>query len=153
MGLGQLLEPEAVFENLRVTSKKNLLQALSERAAELTGLPSVEVFHSVLERERLGATGIGGGVAIPHARLPDASKVSVLFARLEKPVAFDAPDDVPVDLVFLLLAPEQASAEHLKALAKISRLMRDKDIRDKLRGAEGREALFISLTGHSARAA
>ncbi|WP_196229388.1 PTS sugar transporter subunit IIA, partial [Brucella anthropi] len=95
----------AIIPALKASSKKQLLQILSEKAAELTGLPEREVFETILQRERLGSTGVGNGVAIPHGKLANINKIAGIFARLETPVDFEALDDQPVDLVFLLLAP------------------------------------------------
>ena len=120
MDLSDLLEPGAVMPALRANSKKQLLQLLAERAASLTGLPEREIFDTILQRERLGSTGVGNGIAIPHGKLPRVEKIVGVFARLAQPVDFDALDDQPVDLVFLLLAPESAGADHLKALSRIA---------------------------------
>ncbi len=146
MEIGDLLHPDGIIADLKVTSKKQLLQELAERAAEMTGADERAIFDTLLERERLGTTGIGNGVAIPHGKLPDIDHLCAVFARLEHPVGFDAIDDQPVDLVFLLLAPEAASAEHLKALSRISRLLRDDAMREKLRGSDGADALYALLT-------
>jgi PTS system nitrogen regulatory IIA component len=157
MDIVDLLAPEAVLPSLRVQSKKQLLQDLSARAAALTGLPERRIFETLVERERLGSTGMGQGIAIPHGRLAGLTRIVGLFARLETPVAYDAVDDQPVDLVFLLLAPEGAGADHLKALAKVSRLLRNQPACEKLRAASKPEVLYALLTektnGHGAQAA
>ncbi|MDH3737660.1 MAG: PTS sugar transporter subunit IIA, partial [Alphaproteobacteria bacterium] len=119
---------------------------LSKFAADLCGLDAQDIFAVLLERERLGTTGVGDGLAIPHGRLPGLEKIHGFFARLEKPVDFDSIDDRPVDLIFLLLAPEGAGADHLKALARISRLLRGPSFCEKLRGANSRDALFALLS-------
>jgi PTS system nitrogen regulatory IIA component len=146
MEISDLLTPKSVIADLKVTNKKQALQELAKRAAELTGLHDRSIFDVLLERERLGTTGVGNGIAIPHGKLPNMKRLYGLFARLEKPVNFDAIDGQPVDLIFLLLAPESAGADHLKALAQVSRLLRDRKICDKLRGTEKPEALFALLT-------
>lgn len=141
-----LLTPKSILANLRVGSKKQTLQELARRAAELTGQHERAVFDVLLERERLGTTGVGHGIAIPHGKLPGLDRVHGLFARLEKPVDFDAIDEQPVDLIFLLLAPEQAGADHLKALARVSRLLRDASMCERLRGADSADAIYALLT-------
>lgn len=141
------------MSGLKATSKKQLMQALAARASELADLDERTVYDALLERERLGATSVGDGVAIPHARLPDLEEVSGVFARLAHPIDYDAADDEPVDLVFLLLAPESANAEHLRALAKISRLFKKPEYRDSLRGADDEDALYLTLTEPQAKAA
>ncbi len=141
-----LLTPNAVLPAFRATSKKQALQELARKAAELTGRDERAIFDVLLERERLGATGMGRGVAVPHGKLPGLSRVHGLFARLEKPIDFGSVDDQPVDLIFLLLAPEQSGADHLKALAKVSRLLRDGAICAKLRGSDNADAIFAILT-------
>lgn len=145
MDLNDLIQPEAVIPSLKATSKRQLLQILAEKAAELTGLPEREVFETVTQRERLGSTGVGNGIAIPHGKLPKIDKITGVFARLEQPVDFEALDDQPVDLVFLLLAPENAGADHLKALSRIARLLRDPDMVAKLRGTLDPQALYSFL--------
>lgn len=145
MDIDQLLSPEAVVANLRATSKKQLLQELSKAAAQVTGAEERQIFEVLLERERLGSTGVGSGLAIPHGKLASVDRLHGLFARLDKPVDFDAIDDRPVDLVFLLLAPEGAGADHLKALARVSRMLRDREFCEKLRGAQGADALYALI--------
>ena len=142
MRLTDIVLPEAVIPTLKATSKKQLLQELAGKAAALTGLDEREIFSTLPERERLGATGMGRGVAIPHGRMAGLTSIQGLFARLDRGVDFDAVDDAPVDLVFLLLAPENAGADHLKALARVSRLMRDADTCAKLRGARDGAAIY-----------
>jgi PTS system nitrogen regulatory IIA component len=145
MTLEQLIGPEAVAPALRASSKKQLLQELAARAADRQGLDAREVFEALMDRERLGPTAMGRGVAIPHARLPGVRRISGYFARLEKGVPFDAADDQPVDLVFLLLAPEDAGADHLRALARVSRLLRDEGRCAKLRATQDASALYAIL--------
>ncbi|MBB6261704.1 PTS system nitrogen regulatory IIA component [Paenochrobactrum gallinarii] len=150
MDLSDLIQPGAIIPALKASSKKQLLQILSEKAAELTGLPEREIFETILQRERLGSTGVGNGIAIPHGKLTGISKIAGVFARLETPVDFEALDDQPVDLVFLLLAPENAGADHLKALSRIARLLRDADVVNKLRGTHDVQILYSFLTTHPA---
>ncbi len=145
MGLGDLVTIEAVFPALKANSKKQLLQLLAEKAAGLTGLPERVIFDTILQRERLGSTGAGNGLAIPHGKLPSIDHITGLFARLDHPVEFEAIDDQPVDLVFLLLAPEGAGADHLKALSRIARVMRDADTVAKIRGAADASAIHALL--------
>jgi PTS system nitrogen regulatory IIA component len=146
MEIFQLLSPDGVVANLKANSKKQALQELSARAAKITGQHERAIFDTLLERERLGTTGVGNGIAIPHGRLPGLDKLYGLFARVERPIDFDSIDEMPVDLVFLLLAPESAGADHLKALARVSRLLRDKGVCEKLRGAESADAIYALLT-------
>lgn len=150
MDISDLIFPEGVVANLRVTSKKQALQELAKRAAELTGQPERAIFEVLIERERLGTTGVGNGIAIPHGKLPSLDRLYGLFARLEKPIDFDAIDEQPVDLICLLLAPETAGADHLKALARVSRLLRDPAICEKLRGTDNTDALYALLTESAA---
>jgi nitrogen PTS system EIIA component len=146
MEIEDLITPAAVVARLRAGSKKQLLQELAKRAAEFCGLHERQIFDVLLERERLGSTGVGNGIAIPHGRLPGLPRLYGLFARVDPLVDFDAVDEQPVDLVFLLLAPESAGADHLKALARVSRLLRDRTVCEKLRGAEHPDALYALLT-------
>jgi len=141
-----LITPESVVGSLRATSKKQALQDLAERAASITGQHERTIFDVLMERERHGTTGVGNGIAIPHGKLPNLDRLYGVFARLEEPVDFQAVDDQPVDLVFLLLAPESAGADHLKALARVSRLLRDKGTCEKLRGTDSADALYALLT-------
>jgi PTS system nitrogen regulatory IIA component len=150
MDIADLIDPEGVVANLRVTSKKQALQELAKRAAELTEQPERAIFEVLIERERLGTTGVGHGIAIPHGKLPGLERLYGLFARLEKPIEFDAIDEQPVDLICLLLAPETAGADHLKALARVSRLLRDQSVCEKLRGTEKADAIYALLTESAA---
>ena len=131
-----LLTDTSVIVDMRATSKKQALQELAGKAAEITGQPERVIFDTLLERERLGTTGVGRGIAIPHGKLPDLKKVYGLLAKLKEPVDFDAVDDQPVDIIFLLLAPTDAGADHLKALARVARLLRNDNLCQKLRGCE-----------------
>lgn len=146
MEISDLITTDSVVADLRVTSKKQSLQELSKTAAEITGLHERVIFDVLMERERLGTTGVGNGIAIPHGKLPSLEKLYGVFARVEQPVDFQAIDDQPVDLIFLLLAPETAGADHLKALARVSRLLRDNPTCDKLRGTDSGDSLFALLT-------
>jgi nitrogen PTS system EIIA component len=146
MQLADLISPEAVVPSLKVKTKKQLLQELAARAARLTGLQERYVFDTLLQRERLGSTGLGEGIAIPHGKFTGLKRIVGLFARLAEPVDFEAVDGEPVDIVFLLLAPEGAGADHLKALARISRLLREGHAVDKLRASKDASALYAVLT-------
>jgi len=145
MDLADLLVEDSILPALKVLSRKQAIQALSEKAAELAGLNEREVFETLLQRERLGSTGVGSGIAIPHGKLPSVEKIFGIFARLERPIDFDALDEQPVDIIFLLLAPEGAGADHLKALAKIARVLRNGNIIQKIRATSDRDALYSLL--------
>ena len=153
MSLTDLIAPNAVIPVLKVTSKKQAIQELAAQAGQLTGQNERAIAEILLQREKLGSTGVGNGIAIPHGKLPKLGKLFGMFARLERPIDFDALDGQPVDLIFLLLAPETAGADHLKALARIARLLRDPDIGQKLRGSQDAEALYAVLALPSASAA
>ena len=150
MEITDLLTPKSVIANLRAGSKRQLLQELARRAAAMTGIAERAVYDVLVERERLGTTGIGAGIAIPHGKLVGLPRLYGIFARLERPIDFEAIDDQPVDLVFLLLAPEGAGADHLKALARVSRLLRDRTTCAKLRGTDNADALYALLTDQTA---
>jgi nitrogen PTS system EIIA component len=146
MTLADLIAPAAVLPSLRAKSKKQVLEDLATRAAKLEKLPGRDLFEALLQRERLGSTGVGLGVAVPHCRLGSIKRLACVFARLETPIPFDAVDGQPVDLVFLLLAPEDAGADHLKALARLSRVMRDAKTMMQLRAAKDETSLYAILT-------
>lgn len=146
MELREILAPEAVAAHLRATSKKHLFQDIAARAAEAYGLDARAGLEALLERERLGGTGLGRGVAAPHARLAGLTGIRGVFARLEKPIDFEALDDEPVDLVFALFAPEDAGADHLRALARVSRALRDPVVCAKLRSCVDASAIYAVLT-------
>jgi PTS system nitrogen regulatory IIA component len=150
MPLLDFLAPAAVLATLRAGGKKQALQELSAMAARLTGLDERSIYDVLLQRERLGSTGIGDGVAIPHGKLPKLDRLFGLVARLEKPIDFEALDGQPVDLMFLLLAPEAAGADHLKALARIARVLREPGMIDRIRATRDAEALYALLTEASA---
>jgi nitrogen PTS system EIIA component len=153
MPLTDLVAPNAVIPALKVTSKKQVIQELSAKAAKLTGQSERVIFETLLQREKLGSTGVGNGIAIPHGKLPKLERLFGLFARLDRPVDFEALDGQPVDLIFLLLAPEGAGADHLKALARVARLLRDQDVARKLRESRDAEALFAVLALNPSAAA
>ena len=145
MDIVDILSPEAVIPRLKATSKKQALEDLAKQAAEITGLSERAIFDVLLERERLGTTGVGNGIAIPHGKLAELNKLHGVFARAEKPIPFDSIDDQPVDLIFLLLAPQNAGADHLKALARVSRLLRQPALRQQLRRAATADELHALL--------
>jgi PTS system nitrogen regulatory IIA component len=146
MLLSDFISPDSVVSSLKAKTKKQLLQDLSVRAARLTGLQERDIFDVLLQRERLGSTGLGHGIAIPHGKLQGLKRIAGIFARLAEPIEFDAVDGAPVDIVFLLLAPEGAGADHLKALARISRLLREGSAVEKLRASRDAAALYAVLT-------
>lgn len=150
MDIADLLRPEAIIASLKGSGKKQVLQELSRRAATLLRLNERAIFEVLWERERLGSTGMGMGTAIPHGKMSGIAKPVGLFARLEKPIDFEAVDERPVDLIFVLLTPEGAGADHLKALARVSRLFRDRAMCDKLRGTDNVDALTALLTDRAA---
>ncbi len=153
MLLSDLVAPHAIIPTLKASSKKQALQELAAKAAELSGQNERAIFDILMQREKLGSTGVGNGIAIPHGKLPKLNKLFGLFARLDRPIDFEALDGQPVDLVFLLLAPESAGADHLKALARVARLLRDPDVASKLRQSRDAEALYAVLALPSASAA
>jgi PTS system nitrogen regulatory IIA component len=153
MTITDLVAPEAIVPALKVSSKKQALQDLAARAAALTGQNERSIFEILLQREKLGTTAVGYGVAIPHGKLPKLPRMFGLFARLDRAIDFEALDGQPVDLVFLLLAPEGAGADHLKALARVARLLRDQDTANKLRAGRDAEALYAVLAMPPATAA
>lgn len=146
-----ILNATALKAGLTVGSKKQLFQTLAELAAASYGLDQAEVLERLIERERLGSTGFGGGVAIPHAKLEGLDQVRGAMLLLAEPVAFEAVDEQPVDVVFMLLSPADSGAEHLKMLARVSRYLRSEPQIKRLRGAASGEALYALLTGGEAR--
>ena len=146
MDLCDLLAPDGIIAPLKVTSKKHALQELATIAAERTGLDSREIFNTLLQRERLGSTGLGRGIAVPHVKFAGLRNIVCLFARLEDSIDYESHDGEPVDLVFLLLAPDHASGDHLKALASISRVVREPSVLDALRNAPDVKGLRVALT-------
>lgn len=153
MTITDLVAPEAIVPALKVTSKKQALQELAARAAALTGQNERAIFEVLLQREKLGTTAVGYGVAIPHGKLPKLPKMFGLFSRLDRTIDFEALDGQPVDLIFLLLAPEGSGADHLKALARVARLLRDQETTSKLRAARDAEAIYAVLAMPPATAA
>jgi PTS system nitrogen regulatory IIA component len=153
MLLTDLVAPNAVIPALKVNSKKQALVELAAKAAELSGQNERTILEILQQREKLGSTGVGNGIAIPHGKLPKLAKLFGLFARLDRPIDFEALDGQGVDLIFLLLAPEGAGADHLKALARVARLLRDPDVARKLRDSRDAEALYAVLAMPSASAA
>lgn len=149
--LSDLLLPETVLERLAAANKKSLFQQLAIAAATAYGLDAAAVAEGLVKREKLGSTGFGSGVATPHARIAGLNHVVGVFARLAQPIDFQAVDDLPVDIVFMLLSPVDAGALHLKALARVSRRLRERGFVDKLRGAGSRDAIYALLTADEAR--
>lgn len=149
MNLASLLPVEAVLPHLDAGTKKQALKALAEHASGLTGISEKEIYSVLMAREQLGCTGMGNGVCVPHGRFEDLKEVRAIFAHLDKPIEFGAVDGRPVDLLFLLLTPADANTEHLKALAVISRLLRDKELCEKLRHTKDATAMRSLLTERS----
>jgi PTS system nitrogen regulatory IIA component len=149
--LSDILTDKALDAALVAANKKGLFQQLASAASKLCGVPAKTIAASLNAREKIGSTGFGGGAAIPHARIEGLTGVFGYFARLQTPVDFQSIDNMPVDLAFLLLSPPDAGAEHLKALARVSRLFRDPQIVAKLRGARSKDALYALLAGGEAR--
>jgi PTS system nitrogen regulatory IIA component len=153
MPLTDLVARNAIVPALKVTGKKQALQELAEKAAELVGQPERAVYEILLQREKLGSTGVGNGIAIPHGKIANLDRLFGLFARLDRPVDFESLDGQPVDLIFLLLAPVSAGADHLKALARVARLLRDPEVATKLRESRDVDAIYAVLGMPSASAA
>ena len=149
--LSGILSSQAVDANVAAANKKALFQHLAAAAARQTGLAAKDILAALNTREKLGSTGFGGGAAIPHGKVDGLAQVFGYFARLPSPIDFGSVDGMPVDLVFLLLSPLDAGADHLKALASVSRTFRDRQILAKLRGARSKDALFALLAGVEAR--
>ena len=148
-----LIAPNAIIPALKVNGKKQALQEIAAKAAVLTGQSDRAILEILLQREKLGSTGVGNGVAIPHGKLPKLEKLVGLFARLERGIDFESLDGQPVDLVFLLLAPEGAGADHLKALARVARLLREAEVVTRLRETRDADALYAILAHPSSEAA
>lgn len=153
MEIEDLLSAECILADFKASSKKQALQSLAKLAADKNGLCEREVFANLLEREKLGSTGVGKGVAVPHARISGLEGIIGVFARLSHPIDFDSVDDHPVDLMFMLLAPEDAGTEHLKALARVSRMLRDEKTCEKLRLTSDAGALYAMLVSPKSAAA
>lgn len=148
MSISNILSLEHIQLDVRARCKREVLQVLAEQVAEIADQDKQTIFDMLLDREKLGSTGVGDGVAIPHAKIDGLAKVTGALIRLEKPVDFDALDSNPVDLCFLLLAPSNATAAHLKALAKVARLLRDDETRDALRTADSAKSAHVIVTAH-----
>ncbi len=151
INFSDLLLPQTVLEHVAVGNKKALFQHIAAVAGEIHHLDGKDIAAALTERERLGSTGFGGGVAIPHGKLAGLDSVIGLFVRLTQPIDYQAVDDLPVDIVFMMLSPPDAGATHLKALARVSRRLRDRAFVAKLRGAGSRDALYALWTGDEAR--
>jgi len=149
--LSQIIAAEAIDAGMPAPNKKALFQQIAMHASRLTGIESKAIAASIGEREKLGSTGFGGGAAIPHGKIEGLERVVGYFARLTTPIDYQAIDGMPVDLVFLLLSPPDAGADHLKALASVSRMLRDRQTVAKLRGARSKDAIFALLSGVEAR--
>ncbi|ESQ81926.1 hypothetical protein AEAC466_19545 [Asticcacaulis sp. AC466] len=147
MFLTTVLDRHAILGNVSVNSKRQALQMVADVAARQLGVDAVDVHQKLIDREKLGSTGVGMGVAVPHAEIKGLDRMHGVFVRLETPVNYDSIDDAPVDLIFALLAPENAGTEHLRALAKVSRVLRQKDLREQLRKMENPDAIYAVLTG------
>jgi nitrogen PTS system EIIA component len=150
MTIASLISPDAVVSGIAGNNRKQVLQTLSEHVSQLSGLDERAIFETLLQRERLGTTAVGQGIAIPHGRIAGLKRLVGLFAKLARPVDFEAMDGQGVDLVFVLLAPEDAGADHLQALARIARLFRGASVAQKLRQADDEAALYAILTAESA---
>ncbi|MBN9246911.1 PTS sugar transporter subunit IIA [Hyphomicrobium sp.] len=146
MNIEDMLAPDAIIPRFEAEDKKQALRDLAEKAEGLTGVAAGDIYAALLQRERLSSTSLGRGIAIPHVKLPGVKKITCLFARLARPISFESHDGEPVDLLFFLLAPEHAGADHLKALARISRLVRDPATLEGLRTAKDVESLRSVLT-------
>ena len=146
MLLNDLIAPKGVISSLRARTPKQVLLDMSELAARVSGVPAREIFDAVLQRERLGPTGVGAGIAIPHGKLLNLKEIFAVFARLERPIDFGANDGAPVDIVCMLIAPESAGADHLRALARIARVLREPDFVARLRRAKDASSLYLLLT-------
>lgn len=153
MRLNDLLALNGILPALRSSGKKQALTEIADRAGQISGLSASEIFETLWQRESLGSTGIGEGLAIPHGKLAKAGRLFCVFARLEKPIDFEALDGSPVDLIFAMFAPESAGADHLKALAQIARTMRDESLVSALRATKDAAGIYTLLSDDAARAA
>ncbi|HVB16409.1 MAG TPA: PTS sugar transporter subunit IIA [Stellaceae bacterium] len=149
MDIADLLTVRGVIAQLRASNKRQALQEIARRGTALTGISERRIYDALAERERSGSTGIGQGIALPHGKLAELPRLCGLFARLERPIPFEAIDNQPVDLLFVLLAPAAAGAAHLRALARVSRLLRDAATCQKLRGTDKSDALYALLTDNT----
>jgi len=146
MFLNSLLDRRAINGQVSVHSKRQALQTVADMASRQLGIDAADILQALLERERTSSTGVGHGVAVPHAALKGLDRMYGIFIHLDTPVEYDSIDDMPVDLIFALLAPEGAGTEHLRALAKVSRLLRQKELRDQLRAIDNADAIYALLT-------
>lgn len=146
MDVSDFLSQGDVVPCAKVSSKRQLLQLLADQAAEATECSAQDVFEILMAREQLGSTGLGNGIAIPHGKIKGLNSVIALFARLDAPIDFDSVDDQPVDLVFMLLAPEGSGADHLKALSRVARLLRTDSVVEELRATKDKDAIYQLLT-------
>jgi len=153
MDINEWLEPSCVAQRLGADSKRQALAVIADLAGPTFAIPAAEVLDALLAREAQSSTGVGGGVALPHARLKGLVRMRAVFLRLDQPVDFDAVDDQPVDLLFALFAPEDANTEHLRALARVSRLLRQGEIRRQLRQARSPDALYALLAQEASASA
>jgi PTS system nitrogen regulatory IIA component len=145
MNIGELLDRTAISTRVSAANKKKALAVIAEIAARNFGLEPADVLEALSEREAAGSTGVGHGVAVPHARLEGLQRMRGVFVRLEQPIEFESVDDQPVDLLFALFAPKNAGAEHLRALARVSRLLRQSELREQLRKARSADAVHALL--------
>lgn len=145
MKISEIMNKDCVFFNLKASNKRQLLQELAQKSSEITGINERVIFDALLERENLGTTGFGGGTALPHARLKDVDKIYGFFAKLNTPIAYEAIDNKAVDIVFMLLSPDSSGADHLTALAQISRLLKDESICEKIRNTSNNEEIYALL--------
>lgn len=154
MEISELLTINHIIANPSISSKKQALEELASKSADVTGIKEREIFDVLLQREKLGTTGIGNGIAIPHGRIRDLDKIYGMFFKLKQPIDFDAIDEQPVDLIFLLLAPESHGADHLRTLSKVTRALRDPQLCQKIRGCQSSDAILALLSdatcGHAA---
>ncbi len=148
MNISDIMTEKSVFTNLKSGSKREFLQDLAASAAEITGLDERTIFDTFLERENLGSTGFGGGSALPHGRFEELDKVCAIFAKPTSPLDFDAVDGKPIDIAFALLSPEGNGADHLTALAKLSRILKDENLCDKLRKINRPVEIFALLNDY-----
>lgn len=149
MKLSRIMDKSHVYVDLEPINKRQLLQELSEKAAKYVNVDDRTIFDALLERENLGSTGFGGGTAVPHARISKLNDIVAVFAKTEKPVNFDSVDGKPIDIAFLLLSPESNGADHLTALAKISRILKNEELCNKIRKEENPEKIYTLLNSLS----
>lgn len=145
MKIANIINQNSIYLNIKSGSKRQLLQELAEKASELSGLDERTIFDALLERENLGTTGFGGGTALPHARLENLDKIYGIFMRLSSPMNYEAIDGKPIDIVFMLMSPDSSGADHLTALAQISRLLKDENTCEKLRRAQNTDEIYALL--------